>query len=196
MHNQRLRAVWLQRWKASGVRLGMMIVPFCAAVQCHGADAGHHPLAGIEVVGISFNTPPERIAAILQAQGYTRVNDALYTKSEPAQSGRSTVYRVEIDETAVFRQLGYFRTLTGGRNKSPASRDAEIPASEMPMIRQLYEFVCNVPDDLQSERACMPPEAARIDFGRGQWVSVDARYSALLKASDTSTSLMIKYSPE
>ena len=152
-----------------------------------------HPLRVIEIAGISFNTPLETIAEILQTHDYTPVNATLYTKQEPAQNGRSTVYRVEIEDTATSRQLSYFRSLTGGRNKSPSARDAAIPAAEMITAQQLYNFVCAVPQALQTERACMPQTAANIIFGHGQLIAIDAHYSALLKASDSSTSMIIKY---
>ena len=152
-----------------------------------------HPLKSIEIAGISLNTPLETIAKILKAQDYIPVNETLYTKQEPAQNGRSTVYRVEIEDTATSRQLSYFRSLTGGRNKSPSARDAAIPAAEMTTAQQLHDFVCAVPEALQTERACMPQTAANIIFGHGQLIAIDAHYSALLKASDSSTSMIIKY---
>ena len=152
-----------------------------------------HPLKTIEIAGISLNTPPETIAKILQAQDYIPVNETLYTKQEPAQNGRSTVYRIEVEDTATSRQLSYFRSLTGGRNKSPAARDAAIPAAEIITAQQLYDFVCAVPQALQMERTCMPQTPANIIFGHGQLIAIDAHYSALLKASDSSTSMVIKY---
>lgn len=152
-----------------------------------------HPLKTIEIAGISLNTPLKTIAEILQAHDYTPVNATLYTKQEPAQNGRSTVYRVEIEETATSRQLSYFRSLTGGRNKSPAARDAAIPAAEIATAQQLYDFVCAVPQALQTERACIPQTPANIIFGHGQLIAIDAHYSASLKASDSSTSMIIRY---
>lgn len=151
-----------------------------------------HPLTVIEIAGVSLTTPAEKIPDILQAQGYTQVNSSLYTKSEPAPNGRSTVYRVEIDDTATSRELGYFRSLTGGRNKSPSSRDATIPDSEITMVRQLYDAVCNVGEDLQSERKCAPPQPASVMINHGMMLTVDANHSVLLKASDSSTSVVVK----
>jgi len=153
-----------------------------------------HPLMAIEIAGVSLTTPAEKIPDILQAQGYTQVNSSLYTKSEPAPNGRSTVYRVEIDDTATSRELGYFRSLTGGRNKSPSSRDATIPDSEIAMVRQLYDAVCNVSEDLQSERKCAPPQPASMMINHGMMLTVDANHSVLLKASDSSTSVVVKAS--
>lgn len=151
-----------------------------------------HPLTVIEIAGVSLATPAEKIPDILQAQGYTQVNSSLYTKSEPAPNGRSTVYRVEIDDTATSRELGYFRSLTGGRNESPSSRDATIPDSEIAMVRQLYDVVCNVSEDLQSERKCVPPQPASVMINHGMMLTIDADYSVLLKASDSSTSMVVK----
>lgn len=152
-----------------------------------------HPLKTIEIAGISFNTPLETIAKILQAQDYIAVNETLYTKQEAAQNGRSTVYRIEIENTATSRQLSYFRSLTGGRNKSPSARDAAIPAAEITTAQQLYDSVCAVPEALQTERACIPKTPANIIFGHGQLIAIDAHYSVLLRASDASTSMIIKY---
>ncbi len=166
---------------------------FIAASHSLAADTEKHPLKTIEIAGISLNTLPESVAKIMQAQDYTQVNESLYTKQEPAQNGRSTVYRIEIEDTATSRQLGYFRSLTGGRNKSPSTRDAAIPENEMAMAQQLYDFVCTVPEELQTERACMPKTPANIIFGHGQSIIVDAHYSVLLRASDTSTSMIIRY---
>ena len=163
-----------------------------SASQTTGTE-NNHPLKTIEIAGISLNTPPETIAKILQAQDYIPVNETLYTKQEPAQNGRSTVYRVEVEDTATSRQLSYFRSLTGGRNKSPSARDAAIPAAEITTAQQLYDFVCAVPEALQTERACMPQTPANIIFGHGQLIAIDAHYSVLLKASDASTSMIIKY---
>jgi hypothetical protein len=153
-----------------------------------------HPLTAIEIAGVSLTTPAEKIPDILQAQGYAQVNSSLFTKSEPAPNGRSTVYRVEIDDTATSRELGYFRSLTGGRNKSPPSRDATIPDSEIMMVRQLYDAVCNVSEDLQSERNCQPPQTASVMINHGMMLTVDANHSVLLKASDSSTSVVVKES--
>lgn len=154
------------------------------------------PLAEIEIAGISLNTPVDKIPGILQTQGYTQVNSSLYTRSEAAPNGRSTVYRVEIDDTAASRELGYFRSLTGGRNKSPSSRDAAIPDSEIAMVRQLYDALCNVEEDLQSERKCAPPQPASVMINHGMMLTVDANYSVLLKASDASTSVVVKFKAE
>lgn len=172
----------------------LMIVAICLTVaqSIATADSPKHPLTAVEIAGISLDTPADKIAGILQAQGYTQVNASLYTKSEAASNGRSMVYRVEVDDTPGSRELGYFRSLTGGRNKSPSSRDAAIPDNEIAMVRQLYDVVCNVDEDLQSERKCAPPQPASVMINHGMMLTVDANFSVLLKASDASTSVMVK----
>lgn len=190
VHNSR-HACWR-------VRAGIwsFVAIFLMAIQGHAVATGSqkHPMTAIEIAGVSFTTPAEKIPDILQAQGYTQVNSSLYTKSEPAPNGRSTVYRVEIDDTATSRELGYFRSLTGGRNKSPSSRDATIPDSEITMVRQLYDAVCNVGEDLQSERKCAPPQPASVMINHGMMLTVDTNHSVLLKASDSSTSVVVRES--
>lgn len=176
---------WIKRWCVIAVWL--IALPMTAAAGSPG-----HPLAAVEIAGISLDTPADKIAGILQAQDYTQVNPSLYTKSEAAPNGRSTVYRVEIDDTASARELSYSRSLTGGRNKSPSSRDATIPDSEIAMVRQVYDAVCNVSEDLQSERKCQPPQPASVMINHGMLLTVDADYSVLLKASDSSTSVVVK----
>lgn len=181
-------ATWqgrIKRWRVIAVWL--IALPMTAAAGPPG-----HPLAEVEIAGISLDTPADKIAGILQAQDYTQVNPSLYTKSEAAPNGRSTVYRVEVDDTAGSRELSYSRSLTGGRNKSPPSRDAAIPDSEIAMVRQLYDAVCNVSEDLQSERKCAPPQPASVMINHGMMLTVDANHSVLLKASDSSTSVMVK----
>lgn len=181
-------ATWqgrIKRWRVIAVWL--IALPMTAA-----AGPPKHPLVAVEIAGISLDTPVDKIAEILQAQGYTQVNPSLYTKSEAAPNGRSTVYRVEVDDTAGSRELSYARSLTGGRNKSPSSRDAAIPDSEIAMVRQLYDVVCNVSEDLQSERKCAPPQPASVMINHGMMLTVDVNHSVLLKASDSSTSVMVK----
>jgi len=169
-----------------------MIISFSVlASQSLGAEK--HSLKAIEIAGVSLNTPAEAIAKILQAQDYVPVNEAVYTKQEPAPNGRSTIYRIELEETSTFRQLSYSRNLTGGRNKSPSARDAAIPADEITAVQQLYDVVCAVSEEQQTQRACMPPTPANIMVGHGQLIVIDQHHSVLLKASDASTSMMIRY---
>ena len=184
---------WNSTWQARIKHMCIAALSMIAMLTIAIADPLKNPLAAVEIAGISLDTPTIKIAGILQAQGYTQVNPSLYTKSEAAPNGRSTVYRIEVDATAIARELGYFRNLTGGRNKSPSSRDATIPESEIAMVRQLYEAVCNVDEDLQSERKCALPQPASIVINHGMMLTIDANYSILLKASDASTAIMIKF---
>lgn len=190
--NGLLQNGWSATWRNRIKRWCVIAVWLAALPMTAVAGPPRHPLAEVEIAGISLDTPADKIAGILQAQDYTQINPSLYTKSEAAPNGRSTVYRVEIDDTASARELGYFRSLTGGRNKSPPSRDATIPDSEIAMVRQLYDAVCNVSEDLQSERNCQPPQPASVMINHGMMLTVDANYSVLLKASDSSTSVMVK----
>lgn len=169
-----------------------MIASFSVlASQSPGAEKD--ALKAIEIAGISLNMSAEAIAKILQAQDYVPVNEAVYTKQEPAPNGRSTIYRIELEDTPTFRQLSYSRNLTGGRNKSPSARDAAIPADEIAAVQQLYDVVCAVSEEQQTQRACVPPTPANIIVGHGQLIAIDQHHSVLLKASDASTSMMIRY---
>lgn len=195
MNNSELLYPKCRAWKAL-IKIWSIMALFLAVTHSHAAGRQDHPLAAIEIAGISLNTPAGKIAGILQVQGYTQVNPSLYIKSEAAPNGRSTVYRVEVDDTAGSRELGYFRSLTGGRNKSPSARDAVIPESEITMVRQLYDAVCNVAEDLQNAQKCQPPQPASVTINQGMMLTVDANYSLLLKASDTSTTAVVKFKAE
>ncbi|MDV6346677.1 hypothetical protein R2083_03990 [Nitrosomonas sp. Is35] len=179
-------------WQSRIKRWSVAMVWLIALPTATAADPPSHPLTAIEIAGVSLATLAEKIPDILQTQGYTQINSSLYTKSEAASNGRSMVYRVEIDDTVSARELSYSRSLTGGRNKSPSSRDAAIPDGEIAMVRQLYDAVCNVGEDLQSERKCAPPQPAIIMINNGMMLTIDANHSVLLKASDSSTSVVVR----
>lgn len=165
-----------------------------SALNSHAANAEKQPLRAIEIAGISINTPPEIIAGILQAQGYTQINASLYTKQEQLQNGRNAIFRIEIEENPTFRQITYFRSLGGGRIKSPSARDAPVPDSDIDMAQQLHQFVCaSNSEEIQRERACMPYTPAHISFGRGQSIQIDDHFAAVLDATDASTTIGIKY---
>lgn len=178
-------------FRLASMMVAMIISFSVSANQNSGVEKD--ALKAIEIAGISLNTPAEAIAKILQAQDYVPVNETVYTKQEAAPNGRSTIYRMEVEDTPTFRQLSYSRNITGGRNKSPSPRDAAIPTDEITAAQQLYELACAVPEEQQTQRACMPPAPANIIVGHGQWVAIDQHRSVLLKASDTSTSMMIRY---
>lgn len=164
-----------------------------AVLHGHAADA-KQPLQMIEIAGVSINTPTEKTAGILQAQGYAQVNESLYTKQEKMQNGRSAMFRMEIEDNATFRQITYSRSLGGGRLKSPTSRDTPVPDSDIDMAQQLYQSVCtNIPEAVQKDRACNPYTPANISFGNGQLIQVDERFAAALDATDASTAISIKF---
>lgn len=152
-------------------------------------------LETIEIEGISISTPVEMIAEILQARDYTKVNESLYTKQKYADKGRSTISRVEVDDNPAFRQITYYRSMSGGRNKSPTARDAPIPDSDINMAQQLYHSVCmNIADELQNARGCDPFTLATIKFGGAQWIQIDDHFSAILTASDTHATIGVRFS--
>ncbi len=161
----------------------------------HAVSANQSQLEAIEIAGISISTPVDRIDTTLQAQGYTQVNTSLYTKEEPLQNGRSAIYRIEIEDTPVMREISYSRSLSGGRIKSPTLRDAPIPDSDVDMVQQLYRAVClNLSETLQKERSCAPYSPTNASFGNGQSIPVDDHFTVLLKATDANTIIRIKYS--
>ncbi len=105
-----MRFISSSNWHKSSLVLRFLLLGVATTIsfsisasQTTGAEK--HPLNTIEIAGISLNTPPETIAKILQAQDYIPVNETLYTKQKPAQNVRSTVYRIEIEDTATSRQL-------------------------------------------------------------------------------------------
>ena len=78
-------------------------------------SAESHPLRQIEISGIAIATPSGKISDILEAQGYTRVSGTMYTKQEQLQNQRKTIFRIEVEDTAAFREITYHRSLSGGR---------------------------------------------------------------------------------
>ena len=173
----------------------IFILTWISITDNHAASAKQSQLKAVEISGISLNTPADRIAAILQAQGYTQVNGSLYTKEEPMQSGRSAIYRVEIEDSSTMWEISYFRSLSGGRIKSLTLRDAPIPDSDMYMARQLYQAVCmDISETLQKERGCAPYSSINISVGNGQPIAIDDHFTVLLKATDGNTAIGIKYS--
>ena len=181
-------------FRSRSLLLWITALLFIFTLNSHAASAEKQKLQAIEIAGISINTSPEMIAGVLQAQGYKPVNESLYTKQEQAQNGRSAIYRVEIENTATFHQITYFRSLGGGRVKSPIVRDAPVPASEIDMAQQLYRAVCtDIPAEIQKKRSCEPLTPANIRFGHGQWIQSDAHFAVLLDATNASTTIGIKH---
>lgn len=189
---------WKKLCQGSLTRKFMLfwIVGLLSIAAPHGwaGNPERQTLKTVEIEGISINTPLEMIADILQARDYIQIKESLYTKQEYADKGRSTISRVEIDDNPVFRQITYYRGMSGGRNKSPTSRDAPIPDSDIGMAQQLYHLVCmDIAEELQNARACDPLTATDIRFGRGQWIQIDDHFSAILTASDTNATIGIRF---
>lgn len=175
----------------------MVAALFVLTSHSHADNITKQPLQAIEVAGISISTPAEMIAGILQSQGYAPVNESLYTKQEQLQNGRSAIYRITTENNATFHQITYSRSLGGGRVKSPAVRDAPVPAAEIGMAQQLYQSVCtDVSEEKQKERSCESPTPSSIRFGHGQSVHIDERFAVLLDATDASTTIEIKYTKQ
>lgn len=167
---------------------------FISTLHSQAANSGKQQLQTIEISGISISTPTEMIADILKTQGYSQVNESLYTKQEYLQNGRSALFRIEIEDSATLRQITYFRNLSGGRIKSPTARDTPVPDSDIDMAQRLYQSVCtDISEELQKERACSPYTPANISFGNGQLIPINGHYAAALNATDASTTIGIKY---
>lgn len=172
----------------------MVAALFVFTSHSHASNITKQSLQTIEIAGISLSTPAEMIAGILQSQGYAPVNESLYTKQEQLQHGRSAIYRITTENNATFHQITYSRSLGGGRVKSPAVRDASVPAAEIGMAQQLYQSVCiDVSEEKQKERSCESPTPSSIRFGHGQSIHIDERFAVLLDATDASTTIEIKY---
>ncbi|MDV6340873.1 hypothetical protein R2103_03705 [Nitrosomonas sp. Is24] len=122
--------------------LGVVAISCIVLSNSWAANLEADALEKFEIEGISINTPLGEITELLQARDYVQVSEFLYTKQKYVQNGRSAVFRVEIDDNPAFRQITYYRGMSGGRNKSPTTRDASIPDSDINMARQLYQYVC------------------------------------------------------
>lgn len=188
LQKEHFRIAYVLQW-------AIFILAWISITDNYAASTKQSQLEAVEIAGISLNTPADRIAAILQAQGYTQVNASLYTKEEPLQNGRSAIYRIEIENNPVMREISYSRSLSGGRIKSPTLRDAPIPDSDMDMVQQLYRAVClNISETLQKERGCEPYSSTNIIAGNGQPIEIDNHFTVFLKATDANTAIGIKYS--
>ncbi|GJL73976.1 hypothetical protein [Nitrosomonas sp.] len=172
----------------------LLFIP--AATAASSNDTGktdNHPLKHIEISGISITTPADKIADILTAQGYTQVNNTLFTKQEQLQNNRKTIFRVEIEDTAAFRQISYHRSLSGGRVKT-AGGEQPVPAFENETALQLYQVICeNISEEAKKTRACEPLTVSSINAGHGQFIELDNHFSAQLSATAANTAMAIKY---
>jgi len=172
-------------------------VPVAIAATNDGlVNIDNHPLKHIEISGISIATPADNIADILTEQGYRQVNSTLFTKQEQLQNNRKTIFRMEINDTAAFRQISYHRSLSGGRVKT-ASGEKPVPAFENDTAQQLYQVICkNVSKAVKTERFCEPLTTSNISAGHGQLIELDNHFAARLNATAANTSMGIKHTYE
>lgn len=153
-------------------------------------------LNAVEISGISISTPMEEIADILDGQGYTQVNSSLFTKQEQLDNRRKTIFRVEVENTAAYRQITYHRSLSGGRVKSSVE-EKPIPAFEIDTAQQLYQIICaNVTEAVKTERSCEATEQTRIYAGQGRFIDIDDQWAVQLSATDSSSAFGIRYTYE
>ncbi|PTN11758.1 hypothetical protein [Nitrosomonas aestuarii] len=177
-------------------QLAMLLLFIPAATVASDKDSANNdnqPLKHIEISGISIATPAGKIADILIAQGYAQVNNTLFTKQEQLQNNRKTIFRVEIEDTAAFRQISYHRSLSGGRVKTAGDKQP-IPAFENDTAQQLYQLICeNISEETKKTRACEPVTTSSINAGHGQFIELDNHFSAQLSATAANTAMGIKY---
>ncbi len=167
-----------------------------AASDGHKACQYNQLLETIEISDISMGTPEEKIADILSEQGYTPVNSTLYTKQDQLQKARKTIYRIEVENTADYRQITYHRSLSGGRVKSFVD-DKPIPASELEIARQLYHIACEDASEKEKvQRQCEPPEQTNMNVGYGDFIDINACWAVQLSATAANTAIGIRYSYE
>lgn len=124
-------------------------------------------LLKLEVEGVSLSMPLAEIQTKLQAVGYAQVSHTTFIKEVSLGGGRQSIYRIEIEYTPSADKLGYFRSESGGRNKSPVTQLQLIPEQEAGWANRLYALVCSqVSDENKLLRACEPVSEATIRFGQ------------------------------
>ncbi len=179
------------------VLLPALLIAF-EAVASDGCDSRKldQTLSTVEVSGISMETPKDAIADILSKQGYTAITSSLFTKQEQLQSSRKTIYRIEVEETAAFRQISYHRSLSGGRVKSSVG-EKPIPSDEFDTAQQLYQIACEgISEAIKAERECELLKDITISAGHGRFIELNARWAVQLNATAVNTAIGIKYSNE
>ena len=158
-------------------------------------DTGSALLTGIlslRLEGVSLNMSQTEIQTKLQAAGYTQVSPITFIKELPLPGGRQSIYRIEFEHTPSISKLGYFRSESGGRNKSPVTESRPIPEQEAKSANELYELVCSqASDEIKSVRACESVSEASIRFGEGNPLALSPSITAQLAASASSMSLSI-----
>lgn len=148
----------------------------------------------LTVEGVSLSMSPTEIQAKLQAMGYAQVSHTTFVKERPLAGGRQVIYRIEIEHTPNSRKLGYFRSESGGRNKSPVTLTLPIPEQEAKWVNALYELVCSdIPSEISVSRQCEPASEVSVRFGQGNPLSLSPTITTQLAASAGSISLNIIY---
>lgn len=162
----------------------------------HASSLENHPLSHIEISGIALTTPTEEVSEILTAQDYSQARSSLFTKQAQLQNNRKTIFRIEVEDTAAYRQISYHRSLSGGRVKTTGP-DKPVPAYEVDMAQQLYQAICeDISEEVKNERLCEPSTKSSISAGNGQWIEIDDRFTVQLNATAANTTIGIKYSYE
>ncbi|SFI40210.1 hypothetical protein [Nitrosomonas sp. Nm34] len=152
----------------------------------------------LEIEGISLSTLPEEVPVILEAAGYLQRRDSMFIKTfvkeTPLPGGRSSLYRIELEDTPQHRTITYLREESGGRNKSSVEKNKPIPDNEAAWVKAIYELVClNVPDRMNKARSCQPLQEQEIRFGEGGFLNISAHAGAQVNASGASTILGITH---
>ena len=156
-------------------------------------SAESHPLRQIEISGIAIATPSGKISDILEAQGYTRVSGTMYTKQEQLQNQRKTIFRIEVEDTAAFREITYHRSLSGGRVKT-AGDPEPVPDYEVDMAQRFYALMCeDVSEAIMEERQCEPLTKVTINAGHGQFIQINDSISMQLNVTAANSAVGIKY---
>lgn len=168
--------------------------PFASNNQSHTDSDLLASFLNLDVEGVSLSMSPTEIQAQLQTAGYTQVNHTTFIKEIPLTGGRQSIYRIEIEHTPNHRKLGYFRSESGGRNKSPVTQALPIPEPEAKWVNALYELVCSdIPNEIKISRQCEPVSAASIRFGQGNPLSLSPTITTQLAATAGSVNLSIIY---
>lgn len=156
----------------------------------------NHPLYHIEISGISLATPTTSIADILKAQGYDQVRSTMFTKQEQLQNQRKTIFRIEVEDTAAYREITYHRSLSGGRVKSSIEEEP-VPEFEIDTASQLYQIICkNITEEEKTERSCEPFKQSSMIANHGQFIQLDDHFSVQLSATAANTAIGIKLTYE
>ncbi|SER78204.1 hypothetical protein SAMN05421690_10759 [Nitrosomonas sp. Nm51] len=171
----------------------LLLSGLTATVNTNSSNRSDSLLRAVEISGVSITMPQEEVADILDKQGYTQVNSTLFTKQEQLDGRRKTIFRIEIENTADFRQITYHRSLSGGRVKSSVE-EKPIPAFELDTVQQLYQIVCeNVPETVKAERSCEPAAQAGIHAGHGKFIAIDDHWAVQLSATASNSAIGIKF---